>query len=83
MTELLRWETDCGCQGIEMGCRRVWEDDMYVLKRDVMELSRTLGERLRSGGCPSCAQQRAPSRSPTPASARSPAVENGERNQLL
>ena len=29
-------------------------------------------ERLRSGGCPSCAQQRAPSRSPTPASAPSP-----------
>ncbi|CAK7297430.1 DnaJ homolog subfamily A member 1 [Vulpes lagopus] len=34
----------------------------------------------RSGGCPSCAQQRAPSRSPTPASALSLAVENGERN---
>ena len=47
------------------------------------ELSRTLGGRRRSGGCPSCAQQRAPSRYSTPASARSPAVENVERNHLL
>ncbi|KAF3828988.1 hypothetical protein GH733_003252 [Mirounga leonina] len=37
----------------------------------------------RSGGCPSCAQQRAPSRSPTPALALSLAVEKGERNHLL
>ncbi|KAF3819731.1 hypothetical protein GH733_015240 [Mirounga leonina] len=42
------------------------------------ELSRTLSETRRSGGCPSCAQQRAPSCSPTPASALSPAVENEE-----
>ena len=41
-----------------------------------------LGERRKSGGCPSCAQQCAPSRSPRPASACSPAVGNGERNHF-
>ena len=58
-------------------------DCRHDIKRCLRELSRTLGERQRSGGCPSCAQQPAPSRSPTRASALSPAVENGEKNHLL
>ncbi|XP_070104845.1 dnaJ homolog subfamily A member 1 isoform X1 [Equus caballus] len=47
------------------------------------ELSRTLGERRRSSGCPSCAQQRALSRSPTPASARSPFKQISQAYEVL